>query len=380
MARGKVQEVNAAVMEVGGLKAALGTVSSAIERRTTIPILANVALEFQPESVSVWATNMDMQISRQVPCEAKASWSVAVPGHVLKAVVDKLPSDSEVRLTIDGAQLLVTCGRTRVKLAALPIADMVSLKFGDNLASFEMPGAELLAMIGHVKHAISTDETRYYLNGILIQRREAMLLFVTTDGYRLAKVERAAPDGSEALALEGALSDGVIVPRAAVPVIEQIAKEQRVTLHLASNRLSVEGGETVLTTKLVDGTFPDWTRVVPSHFDGHAVLPLEDTKAALARVAAVSTEKTRAVRMDIAEGLLTASVTCAETGTATEEVPVELNGQPITIGFNASYLAGILDRMMGDEVQMSFGDSAAPSLWRLNPDATDIHVLMPMRV
>lgn len=368
-----------ASIDVGALRAAMSTAIGAVERRNTIPILANVALMFEPGALVVRSTNLDMQVDRRVPADVKASWAITVPAHVLKAVVDKLPPDQVVLLSHADGKLTVGCGRSRINLSTLPIADFPSISTGDWDAEFEMAGGELVALIGHCKGAVSSEEARYYLNGIFVQRSEASLIFVGTDGHRLSKAERPAPNGSEPLGLDGALSEGVILPRALLPLAEMLGQEARVSVALSGNRVKLDAGESTVVSKLVDGQFPDWRRVVPAH----EVVARIDPKAlseAVSRVAAVSTDKTRGVRFDLADDLATLTVVCPETGMASEEVPISYGGGLLTVGFNAAYLQALLPRFLADEIEVLVGDGREATLWRASEGASDIHVVMPMRV
>lgn len=375
--------VQSALIEVGALKAALGSVIGAVESRNTIPVLSNVALFFAADHLRVVGTNMDQQVTRQVPCEAQASWSTTVGAKLLKAMADKLPSGAEVQLSMDAgaARLIVRCGRARFELATLPVEDFPLLSGdADWQAQFEMPGAELAAMLNHVKHAISTEEARFYLNGVFVERRDAELLLVATDGHRMARSARAAPDGSEALGLGEALSSGVIVPRQVLALIEPMLKESLVSVALSGSKIAIEAGEVTVISKLVDGNFPDWRRVVPSdHPELIEIDPVTLGKA-VERVTTISSDKTRAVKIDADRDRLTLSVTSPENGVATEEVSCSYGGKGLTVGCNAGYLLSCLARVSGDTVQLRLLDGTAPIRIEARKDAEDLCILMPMRV
>ncbi len=375
--------VQSALIEVGALKAALGSVIGAVESRNTIPVLANVALFFAPDHLRVVGTNMDQQVTRQVPCEAQASWSTTVGARLLKAMADKLPSGAEVQLSMDAgsARLIVRCGRARFELATLPVEDFPLLSdAGGWDAQFEMAGPELAAMLNHVKHAISTEETRYYLNGVFVERREAELIMVATDGHRLARSARPAPDGSEPMAEGEVLSGGVIIPRQVLALIEPMLKESRVEVALSAARVRLDAGEVTVISKLVDGQFPDWRRVVPSNNPALIEVDPAELGKAVERVTTICSDKTRAVKIAADADRLTLSVTSAENGVATEEVSCAYSSAPMTVGCNATYLLGCLARISGDVVQLRLADAAAPIRIEARADAEDLCVLMPMRV
>lgn len=375
--------VRSALIEVGALKAALGSVIGAVESRNTVPVLANVALFFAPGQLLVIGTNMDQQVTRQVPCEAQAPWATTVGAKLLKAMADKLPSGAEVQLSIDAdtGRLIVRCGRARFELATLPIEDFPLLSgLGDWVAQFEMPGAELAAMLNHVKHAISTEEIRHYLNGVFVERREAELSLVATDGHRLARACRAAPDGSEALGQGEELGDGLIIPRQVLGLIEPMLKESQVEVALSASRVSIAAGEVTVISKLVDGTFPDWRRVVPTANPELIEVDPAELAKAVERVTTICSDKTRAVKITADTDRLTLSVTSPENGVATEEVSCAYAGNGLTVGCNATYLLACLARISGDTVQLRLADAAAPIRIEARPDAEDLCVLMPMRV
>jgi len=379
---GRTESVGAvAVMESGALKAALGSVIAAVERRNTIPILSNVALAFGAmQKLEVTATNLDMEVRRSVPAKVSGeSWSTTVCAHTLKGVADKMAAGSEVTLTLKDGRLAVVSGRARFSLPVLPIDDFPIMAgvtgTGGPLAQFDMAGAELLAMISAVEHAVSTEDTRYYLNGIYVERAEAELLFVSTDGHRLACAVRAAPDGSEVLPELG----GVIIPRACLGVVKALCAEARVDVAISSNRISIEAGEVVMTSKLIDGQFPDWRRVVPGSNDKIVEVDPKLLAEAVGRVSVVASDKTRAVKLAVDADRITLTVTSPENGTASEEISASYAGAPVEVGFNGTYLSAVLGRFSGDAVSMALHDAAAPALLTSGA-AKDKHVLMPMRV
>lgn len=379
-ARETAEAIRHATIEAGALKAALASVAGAVERRNTVPILANVALMFDSGGrIDVITTNLDMQVSRSVPCDSAVSWSTTVSAHLLKAMADKMPAGGEVSIDHGGARLVIRCGRARFELATLPIEDFPIMAAEPEWpVSFEMTGSELAAMLHHVKPGISTEETRYYLNGIYLERHEAELFAVATDGHRLASARRAAPDGTQPMG--EAMPAGVIIPRQVLPVLEPMLKEARVTVHLSATRMVVESGEVTLSTKLVDGNFPDWRRVVPvgnEHVIRFDPAPLAD---AVERVATISADKTRALKIEASGDRLLLTVTSAEHGTATEEVPCDYGGKGILFGVNAAYLLGFLARLPGDTGRIEVRDAQGPVLIRSSEDAADQCVLMPLRV
>lgn len=373
MARGDQTISHSVTLATGSLKAALKTVVAAVEARSTIPILSNVLIRVDPQHMTVTATDLDIEITRQVPVgQSSGSWGTTVLGRVLAGAADKLPKEAEVTLTQEEGRLRIACGRARFMLPTLPVDDFPFIATGDWAAQWEMAGSDLAEALAHARPAMSTEETRYYLNGVLFQRWEAELWLVATDGSRLHSVGLPAPDGSEPLG-------DSIVPRKAVPIIATLCAEARVDVAFSPGKMRLCAGETTLTSKLIDGNFPDWRRVVPQGADQTCSFDPRALEEALGRVAAIHTGKERAVKLDIASGSITLTVTCPETGTATEEIEAAASGE-CTIGFNARYLADVLAQLPGDSATVAFSDASGPLKWSKGDGADRFCVLMPMRV
>jgi DNA polymerase III subunit beta len=376
----------------GALRAACASVIGVVEGRNTIPILANLLIDADGSHLRVTGTDLDLWCTRQIPVDsgdvssglsaggrpsaprspANAALVTTVHARSFAALVGKIASDAAVLLSLADGQLTVASGRLQAKLPTLPVDDFPVVPAPtDWSAQWEMAGAELAAMLEFVKPAISTEEARYYLNGVFLERSEAELLAVATDGHRLAIARRPAPDGTETLPLN------LIVPRKLIGLLGDMLKEARVGVSVSDCRICIEAGEVTLTGKLIDGQFPVWRRVVPVQG-----APMEvDRKAlseALGRVATIATDKTQAVKLAFDNDRLTLSVVSAENGSATEEVECDWSGPPLEIGFNARYLAEVLKGGASELVTAEFGDPAAPSLWGQRDG--DAAVLMPMRV
>jgi DNA polymerase-3 subunit beta len=380
MARGSQGEnVSAQVVSLpsGSLKAALATVIAAVEARSTIPILSNVLIRVTKTHLSVTATDLDIELTRQVPVtDASGSWGTTVQARVLKAAVDKLPKESEVMLSLVEGRITMACGRARFTLPVLPVDDFPFIATADWAAQFEMTGSVLAEALAHVKPGMSSEETRYYLNGVLIERCGVDLVLAATDGHRLHVVVLPAPDGSEPLA---DIDQSLIVPRKAVPIIAGLCGEARIEIALAQGKMRIDSGETVMVTKLIDGNFPDWRRVVPVSAPNSCSIDPRALEAALARVNAINTSKDPGVKLAIDTGDITLSVRCPESGEASETLEhAGLNGEPCEIGFNPRYLADVLAQLPGESAAVQFSDAQGPAKWSKAEDR--FCVLMPMRV
>ena len=368
-------------VERAALLKALGHVHRVVEKRNTIPILANVLLRADGEGLRLRATDLDIEVTDTIAADVPERGATTVPAHVLYDIVRKLPDGAQVSLEIsgEGGQMQIRSGRSRFMLQALPESDFPDLAAGDMPHRFTVPAAELKRLIDKTQFAISTEETRYYLNGIYLHAIDAggqpMLRAVATDGHRLARVELAAPAGSEGM-------PGVIVPRKAVAEIQKLVEnaDESVLLELSSAKVRLTVGGVVLTSKLIDGTFPDYQRVIPSGNDKLLTVEREDFARAVDRVSTISSERGRAVKLAINDGRLTLSVNNPDSGSATEEIEVDYDSAPIDIGFNARYLLDITGQLDGDTALFKFADPGSPTIIQDREGSAALYVLMPMRV
>ena len=359
----------------------LGHVQSVVERRNTIPILANVLLKARNGKMQLTATDMDMDIVESLDCNVSQEGSLTVPAHILYDIVRKLPEGSEVNLEAEGgaSRLLVSAGRSRFSLPSLPADEFPAMGNEDLPYSFSIAANDARAMIDKTRFAISNEETRYYLNGIYFHATQSsdvsVLRAVATDGHRLARVEMPLPEGASEM-------PSVIVPRKAVTEIRKLIDDSEgdIAVSLSDTRLCLEKEDIVLTTKLIDGTFPDYERVIPSGNDKVMCVDCKSLADSVDRVATISTEKSRAIKFQLSDGILVLSANSPESGTATEELEVSYTGDAIEIGFNSRYLLDIANQIEGDNVEFSLADSGSPTIVRDQEDGSSLYVLMPMRV
>ncbi len=373
-----------AEIERAKLLRCLSHVQSVVERRNTIPILSNVLLEASGDKlVRVMATDLDLQVAESLDAHrVEVPGAITVSAHVLFEIVRKLPDGSGVSLEAADNRMVIKAGRTRYELPTLPRDDFPTIVEGDLPTSFEIPAATLAELIDRTRFAISTEETRYYLNGIFLHvtdEDKPLLKAAATDGHRLARFTLPRPDGAEGM-------PDVIVPRKAVAELRKLLEEKldgNVAINLSASKirftLAGEGG-TVLTSKLIDGTFPDYSRVIPTANDKLLKVDPKTFFAGVDRVATIATEKTRAVKMGLETDKVTLSVTSPDNGTAAEEVPASYSSSVMEIGFNANYLKDILGQIDGDTVELHLADPGAPTLIRKDDQSPALYVLMPMRV
>ncbi|AIB13190.1 DNA polymerase III subunit beta (plasmid) [Azospirillum argentinense] len=373
------------IIERAALLRSLGHVQSVVERRNTIPILSNVLLRASEGELSLAATDMDLEIVETVPATVTRAGGTTAPAHTLYDIVRKLPDGSQVELDIggDGTILTLRAGRSQFKLSCLPVDDFPQLSGGDLPHRFDLTAGDLRALVDRTRFAISTEETRYYLNGIYLHAAKAkaggaelpVLRAVATDGHRLARVEMPLPEGAAGI-------PGVIVPRKTVNEIRKLIDEaaDRIELSLSDNKIRFAFDSVVVTSKLIDGTFPDYERVIPVGNDKTMEVDAKLFAAAVDRVATISTEKSRAVKLSLTRGTLTLSATSPEAGSATEELEVNYQEGPLEIGFNSRYLLDITQQIEGEGARFSLADAASPTIVRDVADSTALYVLMPMRV
>jgi DNA polymerase-3 subunit beta len=365
-----------ATIERATLLRSLGHVQSVVERRNTIPILSNVLIEAGDEgSLRLMATDLDLQVDESVPANVSQSGAITVSAHTFFDIVRKLPEGSQVELSAAEGKMQVVAGRARFNLSTLPRDDFPVIAEGDLPTRFELPAATLRQIIDKTKFAISSEETRYYLMGIFLHVADDLLKAAATDGHRLARITLPKPDGADGM-------PDVIIPRKCVTELRKLLDELEgtVEISLSATKVRFGLGSAVLTSKLIDGTFPDYNRVIPTGNDKLLKLDPKTFSAGVDRVSTIASEKTRAVKMSVDRDKVTLSVTSPENGLAVEELAADYGSDSIEIGFNARYLMDILGEIDGDTVEVHLADAAAPTLLRENDKANALYVLMPMRV
>jgi DNA polymerase-3 subunit beta len=372
---------------------AMGAAVRVVERRNTIPVLGNVLLRAEGGQLAIRATDLDIEISTRCAATITEPGATTVPAATFHDLLRKLPEGSQVSLETGGGgsgsaqrdshtHITIRSGRSRFVLQTLPDTDFPDIAAGEMSHSFALPAEDLASMIGQVGFAVSTEETRYYLNGIYLHTvggTGEALVAVATDGHRLARRTHPCPAGAEGM-------PGIIVPRKAVGEIARLIEKlgnQPVEISLSTTKLRVETPDATFLTKLIDGTFPDYERVIPKGNDKHAVLDAAELVAAVDRVATISSERGRAVKLSFADSSLAIEVTNPDAGTARDEVEADYTDEPLEIGFNARYLADILGVLIASgtgSVTMQLGSAGSPTILQASKAADLLIVLMPMRV
>jgi DNA polymerase-3 subunit beta len=368
-------------VERAQLLKSLSHVYRVVERRNTIPILGNVLIRADNSRLSLKATDLDLEVTESLPADVATGGSTTVPAHMLYDIVRKLPDGSQVVLeaTGDRAILVIRAGRSRFTLQTLPESDFPDLAAGEMTHSFKLGAADVKRLIDRTQFAISTEETRYYLNGIYLHNagsaKNATLRAVATDGHRLAQLDLPLPEGAGGM-------PGVIVPRKTVGEVQRLIEdnEASVLIELSQGKIRLSIGDVVLTSKLIDGTFPDYGRVIPQNNDKQLIVDKKDFEAAVDRVSTISSERGRAVKLALSDGKLVLSVTNPDSGSATEEIEVDYAADALDIGFNSRYLLDIAAQIEGEVAVLRLADPGSPTLVQDRDAKGALYVLMPMRV
>ncbi|MDX1974246.1 MAG: DNA polymerase III subunit beta [Rickettsiales bacterium] len=358
----------------------LGHVQSVVEKRGTIAVLSNVKVDAKDGGVSLTATDMDLAMMEKSPAIITKAGTTTMPAHMLYDIVRKLPEGAQIEITLndDGSKASIRSGQSRFSLGCLPVEDFPVMADGDFPFNFTLKSAECKSLVEKPSFAISTEETRYYLNGIYFHSagdKDKVLRAVATDGHRLARLEVSLPAGADGM-------PGIIVPRKAIYELKKLLDEGEgdVQISLSDSKIRFVYGNATLVSKLIDGNFPDYERVIPSANDKLMEVNCKAISQAVDRVSIISSEKSRAVKLHLENGKLTVSANSAEHGTATEEIDVSYSAPNIDIGFNSRYLLEMLTQIEGDTAQFLLNDGASPALVRDPADMGALYVIMPMRV
>jgi DNA polymerase-3 subunit beta len=368
-------------VERGALLKALGHVQSVVERRNTIPILSNVLIQAAKGKLTLTATDLDIEIVESLPSDVLRNGAATAPAHMLYDIVRKMPDGAQVQAELlagDSGRLAISAGSIRFELACLPQEDFPQVSAGALPHRFRLDASDLMALVDKTRFAISTEETRFYLNGIYVHAaddKDKTLRAVATDGHRLARYDLELPEGAAGM-------PGIIVPRKTIAELRRLLEdaEGAIEVALSDTKIQFNFNDVELTSKLIDGSFPEYQRVIPTNNDKVLMLDAKEFSHAVDRVSTISADKTRAVKLNIDKDRVTLSVVNPESGTATEELGANYSADSIEIGFNARYLLDITGQVEGKEVRFLLADSGSPTLIEDTDDGRTLYVLMPMRV
>ena len=368
-------------IERGTLLKAVSQAQSVVERRNTIPILANVLIEAEGDTVQFRATDLDIEVVDKAPAKVERAGATTVSAVTLHEIIRKLPDGALVTLTDDGAsgRMSVEAGRSNFSLATLPREDFPVMASSEYTCNFTADAPVLRRLFDKSKFAISTEETRYYLNGVYMHIADGeggqMLRCVATDGHRLARIDADLPEGAADM-------PGVIVPRKTVGELRKLLDddEAKIAVSVSETKVRFATPDITLTSKVIDGTFPDYTRVIPTGNTRRLEVDASEFAQAVDRVATVSSERSRAVKLALDEDRLILSVNAPDSGNAEEELAVAYGDEHLEIGFNAKYLLEIASQVDRENAVFLFNSSGDPTLMREGNDTSAVYVVMPMRV
>lgn len=363
-------------IERAALLTALGHVQNVVERRNTIPILSNVLMSAKDGALTFVATDLDIEISEATGADVDVPGDMTAPAHTLYDIARKLPDGAQVSLKIGADDRLeVDAGRSHFTLPLLPAGDFPKMTADGFTHNFVLKAAELRRLIDKTRFAISTEETRYYLNGIYVHAHDGLLRAVATDGHRLALSEMELPAGAADL-------PGVIIPRKTIAEIRRLidSGDGEVSLSMSEAKIRFHYGTAVLTSKLIDGTFPDYERVIPKGNTKELVIDNKIFASAVDRVATISAEKSRSVKLSLTTDSLALAVNNPEHGNAHEDLMVDYSADDLEIGFNAKYLLDVAGQIEGRDATFYLDSPASPALVKDSDDANSLFVLMPLRV
>lgn len=364
-------------IERADLLKAVSQAQSVVERRNTIPILANVLIEADGSDATFRATDLDIEVVDKAPAMVERAGATTVAATTLHEIVRKLPDGAQVTLTADTAagRLTVEAGRSNFSLATLPKEDFPVMASSEYTANFAVEAPKLRRLFDKSQFAISTEETRYYLNGVYMHIADGALRCVATDGHRLARIDSDLPDGAETM-------PGVIVPRKTVGELRKLLNDDdaKIAVSVSETKVRFAAENITLTSKVIDGTFPDYTRVIPTGNQRKLEVDASDFAKAVDRVATVSSERSRAVKLALDEDRLVLSVNAPDSGAAEEELAVAYGDERLEIGFNAKYLLEIANQVDRENAVFMFNSSGDPTLMREGSDESAVYVVMPMRV
>ena len=368
-------------IERGTLLKAVAQAQSVVERRNTIPILANVLIEAESDTVQFRATDLDIEVVDKAPAQVERAGATTVSAVTLHEIVRKLPDGALVTLADDGAtgRMSVEAGRSSFSLATLPKEDFPVMASSEYACNFSAKAPDLRRLFDKSKFAISTEETRYYLNGVYMHVADSdggrVLRCVATDGHRLARIDADLPEGATDM-------PGVIVPRKTVGELRKLLDDDEtvIAVSVSDTKVRFATPDITLTSKVIDGTFPDYTRVIPTGNTRKLEVDASEFAQAVDRVATVSSERSRAVKLSLDEDRLILSVNAPDSGAAEEELAVAYGDDKLDIGFNAKYLLEIASQVDRENAVFLFNSSGDPTLMREGNDTSAVYVVMPMRV
>lgn len=358
----------------------LSHVQSIVEKRNTLPILSNILLEAKQNTLVLSATDMDISITDKINCNVLDEGSTTISAHTLYDIIRKLPDSNEIEIiSNDGKLMTLRSGKSKFSLGCLPKEDFPIIEIGKLDNEINISSSDFLRLINKTRFAISNEETRYFLNGIYFHKKNEnnknLLTVVATDGHRLAKFDFNYSQ-------EDIEIPGVIIPKKTVNEIYKLLTDfdGSIKINLDSSKIVFFIDNSILISKLIDGNFPDYKKVIPSDNSNILKVNRQDFSLAVDRVSTITNEKSPVIKFKLLKNIMNMSSVNAENSMATEDIITNYNGDEIEIGFNSKYILEMINNLEDNEIILSFKDSSSPvtAVEKSNPDL--IYVLMPMRV
>ena len=358
----------------------LSHVQSIVEKRNAIPVLSNILIEAKENSLVLSATDMDISITDTINCNVIEEGSITVSAHTLYDIIRKLPDGNEVEfISNDGKMFSIRSGKSRFSLSCLPKKDFPIIEIGDLNLELSIDSQIFLKLIEKTRFAISNEETRYFLNGIYLHKRSEgeknCLSLVATDGHRLAKID---------FNLSGDIPDipGVIIPRKTIQEISKLLADYTgsIKINIDPNKIIFFIGKSVIISKLIDGNFPDYQRVIPTNNNNILIVNRNEFCMAVDRVSTITNEKSPAIKFKLLKDIMNMTSEDSENGLATEDIVTKYSDSEIEVGFNAKYILEMVNNLEDENISLRFNDASSPVIAteESNPDL--IYVLMPLRV
>ena len=363
---------------------ALNHVHGIVEVRHTLPILSNIILIAKDDILSLSSTNLDIYCSDVISAEIQTAGEISVSAITFFEIVKRLPAGSDVIMSMEStdSELVIKCGRSKFNLSTLKIDDFPTISDADLSTAFVMTSEELIRLVDKTKFAISNEETRYYLNGIFFHKAERnsiqFLRAVATDGHRLAQYDIPLPQGAEDMT-------GIIIPKKTIQELRKVLDDADgdINISLNENKIKFSFNNLKIISKVIDGTFPDYTKVIPKDNDKKFSTKNIELKNAIDRVSAVAVNeeaKSKAIKLTIENNKMYLKVESQSKGSADETIDINYNNEKVDIGFNSRYLTDICNEVDGDEIDINLYDSISPAIILDKTDENLFFVLMPMRI
>ena len=358
----------------------LSHLQSIVDRRNVLPILSNILIDAKNNSLNLSSTDMDISIIENVNCEVIEEGSTTINAQLIYDIIKKLHEGSKIEIISNNSKILtLRSGVSKFSLACLPKEDFPLIESKIKGQKIVTKSANLFNLIDKTKFAISNEETRYFLNGLYFSisnvEDSSMLTFVGTDGHRLAKF--SIPNSHQYQDL-----NGVIIPKKTINELYKLLSENSddVEIEVSSNKIIFKFDNLVFISKLVDGTFPDYKRVIPKNNNEILYINRSNLLSAVDRVSTIVNEKSPVIKFKLLKDLVNLSTSNNDNSSATEDIQAKYEGKEIEIGFNAKYIMDVLDNLKEDEIQISFLDNSSPIIAKEKSNPDLIYVLMPMRV